>query len=196
MRANPLNKRKICNACQYPETRCVCKWVVPCHSPVELVILQHPKEVKHAKNTVKLLKLSLTNLRIVVGENATDFATLSNQICAQPDQYALCYPSKTSFAIESIDHNASTQPKGLIFIDASWRKALKIWHLNPWLHNLTTWHFAHPPANQYQIRHTTQKNSLSTLESVAYVLELTQGTDCSALKNLFNKMQQTSFLNY
>ncbi|MBL4631507.1 MAG: DTW domain-containing protein, partial [Paraglaciecola sp.] len=78
--------------------------------------------------------------------------------------------------------------------DASWRKALKIWHQNPWLHSLHSWHFAKPPNNQYYIRRTTQENSLSTLESVAYVLELIHSTDCSSLYELFQQMQARCFL--
>ena len=195
MQTEQVNKRKRCANCHYPATRCVCQWVVPGNSPIEVIILQHPKEVKHAKNTVKLIRLALTNVSIFVGESTNDFLGVINRVQKQPSQYALCYPSDSSVAIESLHQEKNRNSlKGIIFIDASWRKALKMWHLNPWLHDLQAWHFSEPPESQYTIRQTTQKNGLSTLESVAYVLEQTHNLDCNHLRKLFQKMQQVSFL--
>ena len=130
----------------------------------------------------------------------TDFTELTKSVMRSTQQYHLCYPNTKSIAIETIKTQASstqTEPLALghtlILIDASWRKALKMWHLNPWLHSLNSWHFANPPNNQYQIRHTTQKKSLSTLESVSYVLELIHNVDCSPLYLLFKQMQARCF---
>lgn len=190
------NKRKICNACEYPESTCVCKWISPICSPIKIVILQHPQEAKHAKNTVKLLQLGMENIEVLQGETSQDFGQFVSKVNLNPEQYCLCYPSDKSIAIESPTvQNMTDTIKTIIFIDASWRKALKMWHLNPWLQELNSWHFDQPPINQYKIRHTSQKNSLSTLEAVTYVLTKTQNTDCSALLDLFKKMQQIRFLD-
>jgi DTW domain-containing protein YfiP len=167
--------------------------------PFNIIILQHPKEAKHAKNTVKLLTLGLKKITVFQGETHRDWAELAQKVVNQPQNYCLFYPHGQSTSIESVSsppQKARYFPinQHVIFIDASWRKALKMWHLNPWLHSLNSWHFAHPPNNQYHIRHTTQENSLSTLESVAYVLELVYNTDCSALHELFQQMQVRCFL--
>ncbi|MBU3003438.1 tRNA-uridine aminocarboxypropyltransferase [Paraglaciecola arctica] len=190
-------KRLICADCGYPQATCLCPWVKPIDSPMNIVILQHPSEAKHAKNTVRLLALGLSNVKILQGETAADFSELAEVVLRSQQHYHLCYPHAKSIAIETF--NTQIQPiefgHTLILIDASWRKALKMWHLNPWLHSLNSWHFANPPKNQYQIRHTTQKNSLSTLESVSYVLELIHDLDCSPLYLLFNQMQIRCFIN-
>lgn len=192
------NKRQICLKCEYPQSTCLCDWINPITPPLSIIVLQHPKEAIHAKNTVKLLTLGLTKLTVLKGEKPEDWAELAQNVAKQPHRYCLLYPHKNSNAIELI---TSPQQKeiyfpanhNIIFIDASWRKALKIWHLNPWLQLCNSWHFTSPPNNQYHIRHTTQKSSLSTLESVIYVLERTHNIDCSTLHTLFLKMQQICF---
>lgn len=194
------SKRAKCINCGYPQSTCLCAWVKVIDSPVKIVILQHPKEANHAKNTVKLLQLGLTNLEIIQGEDASDFKVFANTVAGCPEKYVLCYPHAKSKAIESLKLETDFAPTlveldTLILIDASWRKALKIWHLNPWLQKLNSWHFADPPQNQYDIRQTKQKNSLSTLESVAYLLNLTYALDCSTLLGLFEQMQARCFLN-
>lgn len=192
-------KRAQCKKCGYPQSTCLCAWIKVIESPVKIVILQHPKETKHAKNTVKLLQLGLTNLEVIQGENAQDFSDFASLVTKSPGSFVLCYPHATSIAIESFknetDHEQTLAGLTVILIDASWRKALKMWHLNPWLQGLKSWHFDEPPQNQYAIRQTSQQNSLSTLESVAYLLKQTHGLDCSGLYQLFEQMQSRCFLN-
>jgi DTW domain-containing protein YfiP len=187
------DKRKICNRCCYPQTTCLCEWIKPFSSPLKLVVLQHPKEAKHAKNTVKLLQLGITNIQVIVGEIPEDFRTIQQQINQNPERFSLCYPCEQSTAIEQVRKNKVNAEHTMIFIDASWRKALKMWHLNPWLHPLKTFHFATPPANQYAIRKTSVKNGLSTLEAVAYVLSCTHSIHCEDLMTLYLKMQSERF---
>ena len=192
------NRRLICASCDYPQSTCLCAWIDPITAPLNIIVLQHPKEAKHAKNTVKLLTLGLTKITVVQGETPKDWAELVQKVTNQPQKYGLFYPHEHSTSIESI---SSPQQKAhyfptnhnVIFIDASWRKALKIWKLNPWLQQCKSWHFANPPENQYHIRRTAQENSLSTLESVAYVLEHTHNINCMPLLTLFAKMQQKCF---
>ena len=201
------NKRQVCAICNYPQNTCLCVWISPITSPLNIIILQHPKETKHAKNTVKLLTLGLKKITVLIGENPEDWVGLVQKVTTNPQNYCLFYPHEKSIPIESVsilEQSSERQTAELfpvdhsvIFIDASWRKALKIWHLNPWLQRCTGWHFANPPENQYYIRQTTQKSSLSTLESVAYVLEQTHNVNCTPLHILFSKMQQKYFIkNY
>lgn len=195
---NP-KKRQQCAKCGYPQSTCLCAWINPITAPLNIIILQHPKEAKHAKNTVKLLALGLKKITVLQGEKPEDWAELTQKVANQPQSYSLFYPHEQSTSIESISSQEKKERyfpvnHNMIFIDASWRKALKIWHLNPWLQQCNSWHFANPPDNQYHIRRTTQESSLSTLESVAYVLDHTHKINCTPLHILFTKMQQKCFL--
>jgi DTW domain-containing protein YfiP len=192
------NKRQVCKKCSYPQSTCLCVWVSPITAPLNIIILQHPKEAKHAKNTVKLLTLGLEHVSVLLGETPQDWAELAEKVSSEPQNYCLVYPHEQSISIETVSSPAQKSQHfpakhNVIFIDASWRKALKIWHLNPWLQQCASWHFSTPPENQYHIRRTTQENSLSTLESVVYVLEHTHKVNCKPLTTLFSKMQQKCF---
>ncbi|WP_339724117.1 tRNA-uridine aminocarboxypropyltransferase [uncultured Paraglaciecola sp.] len=193
------SKRQVCTNCSYPQSTCLCAWVHPIDVPLNIIILQHPKEAKHAKNTVKLLALGVANITVLQGETPEDWEEFVKDVIRQPQDYSVFYPHPHSTSLESVCSQVQKAENfpvnhNVIFIDASWRKALKIWHLNPWLQLCSSWHFANPPKNQYHIRHTTQQSSLSTLESVAYVLEFTHSIDCSSLHTLFLKMQTQCFL--
>jgi DTW domain-containing protein YfiP len=192
-------KRTKCPRCGYPQSTCLCAWIHPLTAPLNIIILQHPKEAKHAKNTVRLLTLGLNRVTVFQGESPKDWEELVKKVTYEPQSYSLFYPHQQSTSIESLSSSQQIAQyfpvnHNVMFIDASWRKALKIWHLNPWLQLCRSWHFCNPPENQYHIRHTTQKCSLSTLESVSYVLELTHNINCQPLRTLFSQMQQKCFI--
>ena len=171
---------------------CLCHAVHPMKVEPQLIILQHPKEVDHAKNSARLVQLAVPQARVLIGESPEDFLPHLADCLEHPDHVAVFYPSPSSKPMES--HLADFRRhnyKHLIFVDATWRKAFKLWQLNPWLQALTCWCFAAPPPSRYQIRKAKVENSLSTLEAVAYALEQGFGVDPSGFFNLFDAMQQT-----
>lgn len=187
-------KRQYCERCHYPETVCICSAVTTMSCKPELIILQHPQEANHAKNTARLVQLSLPDTQIIQGENQHDFAHVAQKLCTEPDTYALIYPSDTSEDFESFETRQKVEPfKGLVFIDATWRKAFKMWHLNPWLQQLPAFHLTPQQQGNYQIRKAPSEQSLSTLEAVAQVLEQGCKVNSQPLLRLFESWQQTVF---
>lgn len=155
-----------------------------------MFILQHPSESKHAKNSARLVKLILPQTQILVGETEEQFARLKQRVIAQPQSFHVIYPSTQSQPMESnLKRFSPASAVTLIFVDATWRKALKMWHLNPWLSLCQQWHFAHPPDGRYQIRKTSVDGGLSTLEAIAYTLKSSFCHDDKALLDLFAAMQ-------
>ncbi|WP_425542099.1 DTW domain-containing protein [Bowmanella denitrificans] len=71
------------------------------------------------------------------------------------------------------------------------KRPSNIYQCNPWLTALPCWHFAHPPASQYQ-RKAHRSDSLSTLEAAAYGLHLLENIDTAPLLVLQQKRQQFS----
>ena len=162
----------------------------------QVFILQHPSEVKNAKNSARLVKLGIPNTQIIVGEQPQDFLSAMSVSSDAAEQTAVFYPSPDSQALEAHSEQfRHAQFKRLIFIDATWRKAYKMWQLNPWLHEFACWHFASPPESRYQIRKANVSNSLSTLEAVGYVLEQGFDLDASSLIQLFEVMQQGQLIH-
>lgn len=158
--------REICPKCNYIKQNCVCEYITPVKHQVALHVLQHPSEVKNAKNTVKLLTLVSNNTQVHIGEQETDFEQLKKLHETNPSEFGLLFPSNEANTI-------STQQlhiKHLILIDGTWKKAKKILHLNPWLKHIPHFTFAEDISSEYQIRTSSVKGSLSTIEAAAYSL--------------------------
>lgn len=72
---NPNSQpRLLCLQCRRPQRTCICQWVTPTPSKVELLILQHPLEVANAKGTAQLLHLCLPRSQLIVGEQFDESA--------------------------------------------------------------------------------------------------------------------------
>ncbi|MFV0595529.1 tRNA-uridine aminocarboxypropyltransferase [Shewanella sp.] len=178
--------RHYCPICSYPLNTCLCNYVQPIQPQTQLVILQHPSEVEHKKNSVKVLSLVVPDTQVHVGETEVDFALLREQLsrCRRP--IYLVYPSEQSVSVESQTIPADSV---LLLIDGTWRKAFKILQLNPWLAQLPAVHLAECYASRYKIRKSSRSDSLSTLEASVYMLKaLDADLDVSPLLNAFDAM--------
>ncbi len=183
-------KRRYCSHCRYPIQVCLCASIKKIQSSLKLVILQHPDEVSHAKNTARLVKLSIEDTQIIVGESAEDFAEFRRNCDTRPKDYLIIFPNQHSQAMETVlTPTTAASVTHLILIDGTWRKAKKIWQLNPWLQQLNSVHFKFPPQNHYRMRKTHVESSLSTLEAAAYSLNYLSQLDCSGLLTLLDAMQ-------
>ena len=183
--------RPICPTCQYPLRVCVCELTCDLSLPTRIVVLQHPSETGHAKNSVKILRLVAPDTQVIIGERPEDFAELKRQVESQ--KVAVFYPSEK--ARDFCGGEVFTRDYDmLIFIDASWRKAYKMWQENPWLWQCEAWQFSNPPAGQYDIRKTSVVNGLSTLEAVAYTIDRGYKVDTSELIESFKAIQKRIWL--
>ncbi|TMO81090.1 DTW domain-containing protein [Pseudoalteromonas sp. S3776] len=178
--------RKICERCKFTPSTCICKAVSRINNKVRVIILQHPSEEKIAKNTAKLVNLSLTGCEIVKGENNNDFAILKSlplesTVLLYPNEQAINLDEKArSAVINNITH--------LIVIDGTWKKAYKILQLTPLLSKFKTVSFKQLPKNRYAIRKAPRADSLSTLEAVAHSLSLLEQLDPAPLYNLLDEL--------
>jgi len=161
-------QRPQCGYCLRPVSACLCRWVTPTPSACEVLILQHPLEVAHAKNTARLLHLSLPSSRLVVGE-AFDAATLQALLPANRINLLLYPPTRSEGHAEPavLDPAALTAPDRLrlVVLDATWRKSRKMLHLSPGLQSLPRLALEALPPSRYAIRKAQRPGQLSTLEA-------------------------------
>lgn len=192
-------KRKTCEHCQYPMKTCVCSAREYIDNKTRIIILQDKNEVKNAKNTARLLALSLKNITIIRADDTERMADLAATCIATSknasNAIALFFPSTNSKAFES-QFPPSTGPrasdtaiKQVLFIDATWRKAKRLYLSHDFLQELPSYHFEQAQQGQYRIRKTSIDNGLSTLEASAYVLAHIENVNVEPLYALFNKMQ-------
>jgi DTW domain-containing protein YfiP len=153
--------RPRCTRCERPLATCLCATlpVPPLAHRTELVILQHPAEAGHAKNTTAFLTLGLQSARLLRGE-------VFDAALATPGT-ALLYPGDG----ESV---APADVSQLILLDGSWRQSRRLLAANPWLAALPRVRLPQQPG-RYVIRRAHRPGQLSTLEAGLHALALLEG---------------------
>jgi DTW domain-containing protein len=171
-------QRSTCPRCLRPQTTCICSFINPTAAACEVLILQHPLEAHHAKNSARLLHLSLPGSRMVVGE-AFDEAAL-RALMSEPKTTVLLYPP-TEFEGHATPARLDTAQLSdlpnvrLVVLDATWRKSRKMLHLSPALQRLPRLAVAEVPAGRYAIRKAHKPGQLSTLEATCAALAQLEG---------------------
>lgn len=152
--------RAVCPRCERPAPTCFCATLPapPIAHRTALLILQHPAEAGHAKNTAAFLTLGLQAARLLRGESF-------DAALAAPGT-ALLYPGA-----------AGPPPAGverLLLLDGSWRQSRRLLAANPWLGALPRVSLPQQPG-RYAIRRAHRPGQLSTLEAGLHALVLLEG---------------------
>ena len=178
----------MCTQCLRPQSACICYLVTPVMHATEVLILQHPLETHQAKNSARLLHLSLNGSRILVGEDID--AREWEKISVVPKYNVLLYPPT-----ELPGHAYAPLPDPvvlkdptkirLVVIDATWRKSRKMLHLNRALQLLPRLALDKVPSSRYLIRKAHKPGQLSTLEATCAAL-MQLGGDAGAFESLLS----------
>ena len=179
-------KRSICTNCLRPFTACICHCVRKVaqdldrlDQEIEVVILQHPSEERHAKNSARLLHLCLENSSLIVGDEFED-RSLYEILYSDGKKPILLYPEDANAPTDSQVHqpliNAITMDAAdvtkirIIIIDATWRKSRQMLLSHPLLQKLPRFALKEMPSSHYRIRRAHKEDQLSSLEAGAYAL--------------------------
>jgi DTW domain-containing protein YfiP len=165
-------RRATCAACLRAQSACICHWVRPLSSRVDLLILQHPLEVRNAKNSARLLHLCVGGSRLEVGEAFPDLHALLHADGRVP---VLLYPETPDSMPPMLEPPPPPERLRLVVLDATWRKSRKMLHVNPELQGLPRLALHDVPASAYRIRKAHAPHQLSTLEAAALALAQMEG---------------------
>ena len=178
-----MTARMLCARCLRPQHNCICALARPVDCAAEVLILQHPLEVHHAKGTARLLHLSLPHSRMEVGEqfdaqqlhawlrqgwhrDAALPRTLLLYPESPPDPTLPLLPAPPLPA----EWLADPGRLRLVVIDGTWRKSRKMLYLHPLLQQLPRLALHALPASRYAIRRAHRPGQLSTLEATSCAL--------------------------
>ena len=182
-------KRSICSSCLRPSISCICNLACSISNNTDVLILQHPLEQKNAKGTARLLQLSLSHCRIVVGE--TFSPDVLTELLSEDHLNMLLYPSDAdSIALTPHEFKSVTpakKPLRLIILDGTWRKSRKLLHCNPTLKSLPRLTLDSNLEGQYHIRKAHKLGQLSTLEACCAALSRLETLDLSPLLDSFDE---------
>jgi DTW domain-containing protein YfiP len=173
----PKPPRAACSTCLRSLAGCICRWIAPLATQVEVLVLQHPLEVANAKGSARLLHLSLPGSVMVAGE-VFDVQALAHLLRHGGRTSLLLYPAAPDHASPLmpappvLDPALLLDPSALrlVVLDGTWRKSRKMLYLNPLLQGLPRLALQGMPASHYRIRKAHAPDQLSTLEATAYAL--------------------------
>jgi DTW domain-containing protein len=149
--------------------------VRPTPHRTEVLVLQHPQEQRHAKNSLALLRLSLLRCEVVVGERFEP-DTLE-ALLQRPDRHTrLLYPDVPAAPGPAPAEAPSDGPIRLVVLDATWRKSLRMLLEHPPLARLPRLCVSAPAPTRYrEIRAARRADQVSTLEATVQALALIEG---------------------
>lgn len=167
--------RAQCPRCLRPQSACICQWITPTPNQAEVLVLQHPLEVHQAKGSARLLHLSLEKSELITGE-CFDQQALHGWLHAKGRVNVLLYPATPEAEAEAAPQPLTAVPADpaqvrLVVLDGTWRKSLKMLHLNPMLHQLPRLALQTSAPSQYLIRKAHRPDQRSTLEATCLALQ-------------------------
>jgi DTW domain-containing protein YfiP len=190
----PAAKRPTCAACLRAASACICRWIAPVHAQAALLVLQHPLEVHNAKNSARLLHLSVAGSALAVGESF-EAAQLDALLHADGRGPVLLYPDTAGDPLLPAPPPWEPLPAAqvrLVVLDATWRKSRKMLYLNPALQRLPRLALMDVAPSNYRIRKAHAPHQLSSLEAAALALGQLEGEagPCQALLDAFGGFVQ------
>lgn len=167
---------------------CLCGRIEPQQNQTRVVVLQHPDESSHARGSAIIAELGLQQYTRWVGEDFTVHAPLQQLLQDHGDELVLVFPAENARPLQQVRTEKSI--KLLLFIDASWRKARKIWQINPQLHRLSCCYLEPAQPSAYRIRKEPKPGYLSTLESIVEALRTVEDAPAAyqPMLELFTEM--------
>ena len=139
--------------------------------------MQHPDEASNKKATAIIAELGLQQYQRWVGEDFTEHEGLNQLLQNKAGKIAILYPAEDAQKLNAQDNvQAISGIEVLIVIDGTWRKASKIWQLNPQLHHLQAITFNEALSSDYRIRKEPEIGCLSTVESIVFALRILENS--------------------
>jgi DTW domain-containing protein len=166
-------QRALCPRCERPLKACLCAWITPTANETPLLILQHPLEVRQAKGSARLLQLSLQRGQTQVGEcfEPAALQTWLNPTQGEARQAVLLYPAHAALPAPSVSASELDPARTrLVVLDGTWRKSLRMLHINPLLQALPRLALQPDAPSRYLIRKAHRPDQLSTLEACCMAL--------------------------
>ena len=168
-------KRAVCAVCLRARSACICRWIAPVAPQAALLVLLHPLEVGNAKNSGRLLHLSVAGSELAVGE-AFDADVLDGLLHAGGRTPVLLYPHTPDDPSLPLPFPAlPASSLRLVVLDATWRKSRKMLYLNPALQKLPRLALTDVAPSNYRIRKAHAPHQLSSLEAAAQALGQLEG---------------------
>ncbi len=163
--------RAFCYQCRRAKVTCLCGRIEKQPNQIKIIVLQHPDETDNAKGSSIIAELGLLQYQRWIAEDFSDHRELNRLLAEHKSEVAILYPVVGAIELKN-EWQAPPELslKYLIVIDATWRKAKKIWQLQPQLQKLPVFKLTNKQISNYRIRKVPEDGHLSTVESIVAAL--------------------------
>jgi len=197
----PLPNEQYCRQCRLRKVACYCRHVPTILTPIQFVLVYHPKELGRLNNTGQLISRAITNTQKIVWQRKQHFEFDSEvkTLLVYPGDLASRYQG-----VEHVSHPVEILPKislkpalssadeitiRLILIDATWQEAQKIYCQSPELQNLSLLDLsAYEGVDDtlYDLRRNQRGGGISTVQTAEACLRASGDIESAdALKKYF-----------
>lgn len=160
--------RPTCYECFRPRAICICGVLTRVPNRTRITIVQHPRERFHPLNTARIAEGSLERVQVLRGELSGLNAQLEAGAISQ--DALLLYPSADAVDLGELPDGEPARE--VVILDGTWHHASTLLRDLPFLRRLRCARFTPPAPSEYQIRKEPRADYLSTIESIAHVLNL------------------------
>lgn len=175
--SEPCTKRETCMRCRRPIQVCICSCFPKCPIQIQtqIIILQHKNEESRSLATVPLLKECLVKEKVLIlrGKRFRPerFPLLLSAV--QSPKTLILYPGHSAIDLSTLPRKPIGRDDGsaVIVLDGTWAQTKSMFAQNPYLHHIRNVQLSGEISSEYIIRTQPTHQSLSTLESVAYMLD-------------------------
>jgi DTW domain-containing protein YfiP len=197
-----------CEQCQKLPELCVCDQIQSQKTKLHVLILQHPQEPDHELGSARIANLALPNSTLKVGLSWRNLGAVLGKENADPKRWAVLYlgsgvkgeikSPQPVLQFVSTKGSPAEKPSGLdgvIILDGTWSQAKALWWRNAWLLKCRRVILTPKHKSLYkELRREPRKECLSTIESIAEVLEALgeQKETGQHLRGLFAKLLDKS----
>lgn len=175
--------RETCKRCQFLPQFCVCHVIEPFDNHIEVLVLQHPNEAKHFKNSIKISQLTFKRLRVFNSQ------TQMNELRMEIEKPGTVMLFPNGQPVEQFQPS-KTPIQRILVLDGTWKKAKRMIFEHSWLEQLPTLSIDTKVENQYQIRKSPTANHLSSHEAISHILSTLEHHPVSQFLAPFNTFQQ------
>jgi tRNA-uridine aminocarboxypropyltransferase len=175
--ARRMTGRPRCRDCRRPLTACWCSYVRVVETPHRVVVLQHPKEARHALGTVQIVRRVLPTTRVHIGTIFPVDGDLAASLSDRQRTTMFLNPVLAGrVASEWIDASSRIAgPLTFVVVDGTWRQAASIVKRNTWFDELTPLCLVPSDRSRYLVRSHPASWALSTVEAVAEAMRMVGG---------------------
>ena len=162
-KGSPLAER--CDRCFAQTRHCFCGRIPELHPKIQITVIRHWKERFKPSNTARLAACAIPSLNLI--DFGTPGAPWTDPELVTPDT-ALLFPDPGA--------PPAPAPKHIIVVDGSWSQARKMVNKISGLKDLPRFEIQPPETGLVRIRRPPEPGMVSTLEAIAAVLDLTEGS--------------------